>query len=128
MTLRVCAEPGCPLLTPNTRCLEHAKAKRRESAARRPATPEQQMYKGIGTRGRAWRQVRQHYLEQHPICQWHEGCLAPAVHVHHIDGDPLGPNGLDPLNLEGLCQPHHSRKTAKQQPGGWHASSVKPPS
>ena len=48
-------------------------------------------------------------------------CDAPATDVDHIDGlGPQGPAGHDPANLRGYCHPHHSARTARDQPGGWH--------
>lgn len=124
--MNVCAEDGCPELTDSTRCEVHRKEKKRREAARRRHTPAQQMYAGRGPRGKAWRKARAEYVRFHPICEDESGCLAPVDHVHHRDGDPLGPRGLDPENLQGLCLSHHSRKTAREQPGGWHAWSAQP--
>lgn len=120
--VRVCCEPGCPQLTHGTtRCETHRKAKRRTSAAARRDTPQQRMYAGTGAQGRAWRRARADYIRTHPVCEDEEGCIQPTEHVHHRDGDPLGPQGLDPINFQGLCLHHHSRKTARETPAGWAA-------
>ncbi|MFX4294091.1 HNH endonuclease [Streptomyces bohaiensis] len=43
-----------------------------------------------------------------------------AGEVDHIDGlGPLGPRGHDPTNLRSMTKQHHSRATARAQPGGW---------
>ena len=111
--MRVCAEPGCPTLTDDTRCEQHRKAKRRAEDKRRP-----------NARARGydihWERTRKDYLRAFPICQHPDGCLNHAVDVHHRDGQgPLGPKGHDWGNLMGLCHPHHSKLTATMQPGGF---------
>jgi 5-methylcytosine-specific restriction enzyme A len=60
---------------------------------------------------------RDQYLCQH--CLHRDNRMVPAEHVDHIkpftsNGDPLR---LDPSNLQALCQPCHSRKTALEDGG-----------
>lgn len=111
--MRVCATPGCPRLTEDTRCEQHTKAKRRESDRRRPSARE----RGYDAE---WERTRQDFLRSFPVCQDPGGCLAPATDVDHIDGlGPKGPRGHDWSNLRSLCHPHHSQRTARDQPGGW---------
>jgi 5-methylcytosine-specific restriction protein A len=113
--VKICAEPNCPNLTTSTRCETHRKALRRKHDKRRP-TARQRGYNA------QWERTRRDYLTTFPICQWHEGCLSPAVDVHHIDGQgPKGERGHDWSNLMGLCHPHHSKVTATEQAGGWNA-------
>jgi 5-methylcytosine-specific restriction protein A len=113
--MNVCAEPGCPTLTDQTRCETHRKQKRRAEDQRRPSARA----RGYDTK---WERTRRNYLAAFPICQHSAGCLNPAVDVHHIDGaGPLGDRGHDWSNLQGLCKPHHSKVTATDQPGGWAA-------
>ena len=120
--MRVCNEPGCPILTDGKpKCERHRLEGQRRSSAKRRKTPQQQMYAGVGEQGRAWRAARAEFIRLHPLCQDTEGCLRPVDHVHHIDNDPLGPRGLDPTNFQGLCVSHHSRITAKEKPSGWNA-------
>lgn len=113
--MKVCAEPGCPaLIAAGTRCEHHRKSKRRQADQRRP---------NARARGydQTWERTRANYLAAFPICQWHEGCLTPAVDVHHLDGQgPAGPHGHDWANLAGLCRSHHAQTTARQQPGGFN--------
>ncbi|MBO3674864.1 HNH endonuclease [Streptomyces sp. NEAU-YJ-81] len=41
--------------------------------------------------------------------------------MDHVDGlGPLGPRGHDWANLRAMTKAHHSRETAKAQPGGWN--------
>jgi 5-methylcytosine-specific restriction protein A len=112
---RVCAEPGCPTLTEQTRCERHRKAKRRQEDKRRPNARQ----RGYDTQ---WSRFRAQFLRDHPICGWHQGCLAQATDVHHLDGQgPKGERGYDPSNCLQLCGPHHSMVTAREQRGGWNA-------
>jgi 5-methylcytosine-specific restriction protein A len=69
-----------------------------------------------------WAKTRAAYLRALPTCQWHEGCIAQATQVHHLDGlGPKGPKGHDWGNLQGLCASHHSQITSELQPGGFNA-------
>ena len=109
-----CSSLGCPELAPqgqrDGRCdgCRGVAERRRGSAAER----------GYDA---TWRKVRADYLEQHPLCST-EHCLRLATDVDHIDGlGPHGPRGYDWSNLRALCHPHHSERTARDQPGGWHA-------
>jgi hypothetical protein len=46
--------------------------------------------------------------------------VARATDVDHIDGrGPKGPRGHDWSNLRALCHSHHSKRTARDQPGGF---------
>lgn len=112
----VCTTPGCPELTWGGRCDEcSAKARAlRKSTAR----------KGYGS---AWQRTRLAYLRAHPLCECAECEAVPmplreaATEVDHIDGlGPLGPRGHDWSNLRALTKAHHSRETARHQPGGWN--------
>jgi 5-methylcytosine-specific restriction protein A len=60
---------------------------------------------------------RREYLAAFPICQWPEGCLEPATDLDHRDGNP---RNRDWTNYVGYCHPHHSQRTARDQPGGWN--------
>lgn len=62
----------------------------------------------------AWQHLRDIVLSRDPLCLH---CLAddvitPSQHVDHVDDDPSN-NDLD--NLQGLCAPCHSRKTARDK-------------
>jgi hypothetical protein len=96
----------------------------KEAERRRRQDPNQKAIRGIGPIGRAWRRERAAYLGLHPICQWHEGCLNSAIHVHHIDGlGPTGPKGLDHSNFRGLCPSHHGKtedaERRRDEEGKW---------
>ena len=111
--MRVCPEPGCPELTEGGRCERHRLEARRASDARRPSARK----RGYDQR---WEQTSSDYLAAHRFCEDEEGCIEPATEVHHLDGlGPLGPDGHDWNNLQALCHRHHSKRTARDQPGGW---------
>lgn len=98
---RVCAEPGCTRAQRAARCPEHEKRDERPSAAMR----------GYGS---AWRARRAHVLRRSPVCQ---ACgSSPAQHVDHIAPRAQG-GGDDLANLQALCAPCHSAKTAREDGG-----------
>lgn len=108
--MKVCSKPGCPWLTESGRC---DSCRREAEQARGSATDRGYDW--------AWQKTRREYLELHPLCSG-DGCLELATDVDHIDGlGPHGPRGHDPTNLRGLCHRCHSKRTARDQPGGWHA-------
>lgn len=95
--------PPCPALVPGGgRCPDHTVV--RASAHAR----------GYDAR---WSRTRAKKLKATPLCEW-PGCTKPATDVDHIDGQgPNSPHGHDQANLQSLCHPHHSTKTAKQDGG-----------
>ena len=95
-----------------------------EVERRRRQDPNQKAIRGQGAIGRAWRRERAAYLRLHPICQHEDGCIAPASHVHHLDGEgPTGARGLDHSNFQGLCPSHHGQvedaKRRRDDEGKW---------
>lgn len=108
-----CSHPGCPLLTSDRFCEEHAKqeARRYEKYDRDPATRKRY--------GRTWKRIRDRYIHEHPLCEQCEkdGKLVAAEEVHHIL--PLRDGGThDESNLMSLCTSCHSTITAREG-GRW---------
>lgn len=64
---------------------------------------------------RVWRKVRRLKLEQDPLCEHcrRMGRLVPAEHVDHKKPISQGGEALDLANMQSLCPPCHSRKTAR---------------
>jgi len=112
--MTVCSTPGCPEYTAGGRCPDcQAKAERQRGSASQ---------RGYGTQHR--RTFRAAVLARDPICVV---CgKAPSRHADHhpMSRRELAAAGLDPNDPRhgrGLCQPCHSRETARHQPGGWAA-------
>jgi 5-methylcytosine-specific restriction protein A len=111
--ISVCAEHRCPELTDERFCTKHTKEYFREHESRR----ESASAKGYDAQ---WRKTRLEFLRAYPVCQDESGCVAKATDVDHIDGEgPRGPRGHDWTNLRALCHSHHSKRTARDQPGGF---------
>ena len=111
--ISVCAERGCPELADERFCAKHTKDYFREHESRR----ESAQSKGYDAQ---WRKTRLEFLRAYPVCQDEMGCVAKATDVDHIDGlGPKGPRGHDWTNLRALCHSHHSKRTARDQPGGF---------
>lgn len=114
--LSVCTTPGCPTLTPGGRCPDCAQVASQGRGSARG--------KGYDAR---WERTKRDYLAVHPHCECDECMALPqimrpwAVEVHHKDGlGPNGPRGHDWSNLMAVTHAHHSRITAREQPGGWN--------
>ncbi len=100
--MRPCLEPGCPALSPNTRCPQHTRAKQRRRDAIR-GTPEQRGYDGL------YRKNRQLVLSQSRTCVY---CGARATTVDHRVALRQGGTN-DPSNLVPACIPCNSSRGAK---------------
>ncbi len=110
----LCSIPGCP--NPGAgrgRCAQHqadADAQRNERRALSLAV----------YRSAAWRRLRKRILLERPYCEW-PGCWRPATDVDHKTRIEDGGDPWDEANLEPLCHPHHSAKTARETGfGGRH--------
>lgn len=102
---RPCTFPGCPTLVGSGRCVDHQP--RRASASER----------GYGA---AWRRKRAAHLRREPLCREcaGENRVTEATDVDHIISRARG-GSEDDSNLQSLCHSHHSRKTAREDGGGW---------
>lgn len=101
---RPCTTPGCPALTDGGPCEK--------------CRPVGELRPNANQRGYDWQWslFRRRYLAQHPLCV---DCLkadraTPASEVHHKIKLKQRPDlKYHHGNLEGLCKPCHSRRTAK---------------
>jgi len=108
MPSRVCLQPGCPEIIPQSRrrCPTHAAAYERTIHRAEPGK--------YG--GRKWRLTRRKYLTDHGVCEHCHQRL--AEHVHHIADVAQDPTRMhDQTNLEALCASCHSKETRRRQLG-----------
>lgn len=110
---RPCTYPGCATLVKLGRCAKHARAARIESDHRRPTARA----RGYGDE---WRKLRASILRKEPLCRaCREAGVKPipiASDVDHIIPRDAGGSD-DPSNLQPLCKPCHSAKTAREDGG-----------
>lgn len=73
--------------------------------------------RALATNDARWRAMRTRILKDEPLCREcsKHGRIRAASHVDHVDGNAMN-NAPD--NLQPLCPPCHSRKTARED-GGW---------
>ncbi len=100
-----CCWAGCAALTHDRFCEAHAReAQRRYDRERGSSAKRNYGYK--------WRKTRKRILMRDPVCKW-SGCTQPSTEVDHIIPRSRGGTEAD-HNLQGLCKPHHSEKTARE--------------
>lgn len=105
--LATCCEPGCPELTMEPYCQDHARARSREYAKKLVRKVPTSHY-----RTKAWLAKRRLVLRRDPFCA-RADCQELARDVDHIVAIQDG--GTDDVsNLEGLCKRHHSQKTMRE--------------
>jgi 5-methylcytosine-specific restriction enzyme A len=97
----------------SAKCETHAAQVRAELDARRGSA---------ASRGynHAWRKFRAAYLGRHPLCRACQdgGRITEAREVDHIVPLKLAPDRkYDETNLQALCTPCHSAKTASEDGG-----------
>ena len=84
--------------------------------AEREAVASRQHRRALATNSAAWRSIRSKQLHTEPLCRLCQarGRLTAASCVDHIDANAFN---NDPSNLQSLCSPCHSRKTAREDGG-----------
>ena len=107
----ICAKAGCnTLVLSGSRCSKHEYDKGKHTAQDRQAN------RRYSTNDPKWRLIRKKQLHRQPLCEecQRSGVLVPANVVDHIDGNAFN---NDTTNLQSMCWPCHSRKTAQQDHG-----------
>ncbi len=106
--------------TRSSRCVDHELEYQRSVDAKRPSS-----YARGATN--EWRAFASMYLRANPRCMCDVCKALPywqrdiATDVDHIDGTGRnGPRAYDLTNLRAMSHSHHSQRTARDQPGGWH--------
>lgn len=100
-SLAPCAEPGCPVLTRETRCPKHA-----------PEPWGGRTWSSTGDRDPAYQRMRRRVLREEPRCRL---CgTAPSTNCNHIVPKAFG-GGSERGNLCGLCTPCHQEVTRIQR-------------
>jgi 5-methylcytosine-specific restriction protein A len=81
-----------------------------------PPARDRQAERALATNSTYWLRLRALVLAQSPLCVvcLAEGRTRAASHVDHIDADT---SNNDLTNLQGLCRPCHSAKTAREDGG-----------
>ncbi|WP_081284390.1 HNH endonuclease signature motif containing protein [Stenotrophomonas maltophilia] len=77
---------------------------------------KRQARRALPTNSSLWRRIRAVVLAREPLCRCcaGQGRVRAATEVDHIDGDDA--NNAD-CNLQPLCRPCHSAKTARENGG-----------
>lgn len=109
---RPCVDCGALVTDGSARCAQHRRSRERERGSSAKRGYDWQ-----------WRKLRSAFLQRHPTCahcaeQDHPPIIEAATEVDHI----VPHRGDDQLrlawsNLQSLCKPCHSRKTATQDSG-----------
>lgn len=111
---RCTGDPTCPNPAElGGKCSEHARAA--DASRNRRRATSLAVY-----RSKRWRRLRRQVLHEQPYCA-RPGCDAPSTDVDHVVRIEDGGDKWARSNLEGLCHPHHSEKTARETGfGGSH--------
>lgn len=115
--LKPCAAPQCGALVRGQRFCERHKDRAKQVSRQRDQRRGSSNQRGYTYQ---WQQARAVYLLQNPLCVHCQqaGRVQLATEVDHIVAH-RGDQQLfwDQGNWQGLCKPHHSEKTAREDGG-----------
>ncbi|MHA6905138.1 HNH endonuclease [Ralstonia syzygii subsp. celebesensis] len=121
----ICRHPGCGrrVDVPGY-CTEHKQHERQWDSTDRARA--RQAKRALATNSTAWRRLRESVLRDDPLCAEcsRAGRVVIARLVDHIDGDATN---NERSNLQGLCWPCHSAKTAREDGGFGNAKRAASP-
>lgn len=85
-----------------------------ESRRQKAAAALRQAKRWLATNDPRWRRIRARQLTREPLCRQckADGRTTAAVVVDHIDGKAATAHDYRDENLQSLCEPCHSAKTA----------------
>ena len=110
MPMQFCAEPGCGVLVTGGKCPAHA------PRARQTQIDYVKVHRWYGSA--RWQRLRAEVVQSDPFCR---SCRARGLRVLTVDIDHIRKHDGDPVlfwdrtNLQGLCKPCHTVKTARGQ-------------
>jgi len=115
--LKPCSAPQCGALVRGQRFCERHKDRAKQAARQHDQRRVSSTQRGYTYQ---WQKARAAYLLIHPLCVECQtgGKVRPATEVDHIIPHQ-GDQELfwDESNWQGLCKPHHSEKTAREDGG-----------
>jgi 5-methylcytosine-specific restriction protein A len=110
LSLRACAQGRCPELVVSGYCANHGGNSERAAGRKRfddaRGTAASRGYDAV------WQRLRLVVLREEPVCRKCQRALSREV--DHIVPIAAGGERLERSNLQGLCKPCHSRKTATE--------------
>ena len=118
--LKPCSAPQCGALVRGQRFCEKHKDRGKQTASQHDKRRGNSTQRGYTYQ---WQKAREAYLLAHPLCVDCQKAdkVRPATEVDHIIPHQ-GDQELfwDESNWQGLCKPHHSEKTAREDGGFGH--------
>lgn len=113
---RPCHVPGCSGYSEHEGYCQRHSYKRASNRPRKYTKRKKTTQRGYGTNHQQLRKIIKY---QQPMCAV---CGDPANELDHVDGNAFN---LSRDNLQMLCKSCHSKKTVKEQGGGWNAFNKK---
>ena len=117
---RYCSQPGCSNLVAASKWLCFVHWKQIVRAAQQKADSKRPNANARGYDKKRWRPMRSTHLAKNPLCAacQSQGRVTEATEVDHIRPHKGNVKLLyDPNNLQSLCKPCHSHKTATEDGG-----------
>lgn len=108
-----CRQPGCAELVDEGYCHQHQVERNRQYNAARRSDPSRN---DAFYSSRAWRRRRAQHLREEPLCREciKLGIIVAASEVDHIVPIERGGAWFADENLQSLCKPCHSSKSATE--------------